>query len=189
MKWDKKLIFYLALMYFIYALSNTIALGDFVPPIPIFPFLIPFLALCFIVKTPFSIYSFLMIFIAVGIPIHMFIFIHPLLIKWFSFLAISSLLIAGIMLWRCFYLNDNKLYNYLFGLVMMLSPFLILDNYWLKYIYFIGIGLSAIICLKSQVLYQKKLLSEYRFILYMTFISSLYMINLIALISFKFFNN
>ena len=88
MNWDKKLTFYLALIYFIYALSNTLTLGGFVPPIPIFPFLIPFLALCFIVKTPFSVYSLLMIFIAVGVPIHMFTFLHPLLIQGFTLFAI-----------------------------------------------------------------------------------------------------
>lgn len=188
MRWDKKLTFYLTLLYFIYALSNMLTLGDFVPPIPIFPFLIPFLALCFLVKSSVSIFSLLIFIISIGVPIHMFTFLNPLIIQWFSLLAILSLLVAGIIFLKHFYSNDNSIYsNYLFGIIMLLSPVLIIHNNYVLYTYFACLGLSSLICLKSNRMKKQRFLVEYRFILFIAFICSLYSINLLALLSFYFF--
>ena len=187
MRWDKKLTFYLTLLYFIYALSNMLTLGDFVPPVPIFPFLIPFFALCFFIKTPVSLFSLLMIIISIGVPIHMFTFLDPLIINWFSLLAIISLFIGGILILKQFYSNDNSIYsNYLFGIIMLLSPVLIIHNNYVLYTYFICLGLTSLICLKSNRIKKQRFLGEYRFILFIAFICSLYSINLLALLSFYF---
>ena len=96
----------------------------------------PFLALCFLVKSPVSIFSLLIFIISIGVPIHMFTFLNPLIIQWFSLLAILSLLVAGIIFLKHFYSNDNSIYsNYLFGIIMLLSPVLIIHNNYVLYNY------------------------------------------------------
>ena len=183
MRWDMKLSWYLILAYFMYALSNSLILGGFVPPIPIMPFFIPFLALCFVVKTPPSVFSFLMIFIAVGISIHIFSFIHPLYIKWISIIAICSLSTTGLLLLSFFYNNERRLNNYILGSILIMSPLLILENSIIKHLYFIALGISALISLKSEMLQKNQYMAKYRMILLLVFISSLYTINLLAIIN------
>jgi len=183
MKWDKKLALYLILIYFIYALSNSLTLGDFVPPIPLFPFLIPFLGLAYFFRTPVSVISVIMLVISFGVPIQMLIFLHPFFIQVMSFSALICMLLSGCLMARYFYLNHKIYYNFLWCIVMMVSPILIIDDKLVMFVYFMTLGLSSVICLKSNSFNHSNSTSEYRLILLMGFISILYSINFISIFS------
>ena len=188
MKWDKKIALYLTMFYFIYAFSNCFTLGDFVPPLPLFPFLIPFLGLVYFLKTPFSITSVLMLIVSFGVPSHILIFLHPLLIQVLSFSALLSMVLLGLLLFRYFYFNDKLSYNFLWCIVMILSPILIMDNKWVMFGFFILLGVSSLICLRINSFDNSKSISEYRMFLLIGFICVLYSINFISLLSIELFN-
>lgn len=125
MQWDKKLVYYLLLTYFMYGLFSWPVLRDFVVPLPMSFIFTIVVVIVFLIKTELTIFSLFYLTIPLLIFKDLIMYENPVIGKLLTQIGIFSYIPLAIII----YIQNRK--NWLLilnSLLFLLSPILLFNN-------------------------------------------------------------
>lgn len=174
MIWERKIVYYLLLTYFIYGILNIIYLGDFVVPLPISFLFIIIVSFLFIITSKFSYYT----LICLTIP---FLVLKDLIIFYNKNIGIVMLLLGIISMFFLGIKIINRIKNnrtiLILGLLLILSPIHLINIDEVSIVYSIIMVFTILKLLQSSIKLDKRVEKTIFIVL---FVKTIFLLNNIS---------